>query len=124
MDGIYVCGSCRWPVDIRESVSQGYAAASKAAIPMRKGFVKVEAITASADKNICQGCGSCVAVCPFDAIEIQPFNGRKVAEVNAALCKGCGLCAATCPNGAMQQKGFSDLQLLSMINALVGRGGS
>jgi heterodisulfide reductase subunit A len=124
MDGIYVCGSCRWPVDIRESVSQGYAAASKAAIPMRKGFVKVEAITASADKNICQGCGSCVAVCPFDAIEIQPFNGRKVAEVNAALCKGCGLCAATCPNGAMQQKGFSDLQLLSMINALVERGGS
>jgi len=118
MDGIYVCGSCRWPVDIRDSISQGYAAASKAAIPMRRGVVKVEAITAYADKNICQGCGSCVAVCPFDAVEIQLFNGRRVAEVNAALCKGCGLCAAACPNGAMQQKGFTDLQLLSMVNAL------
>jgi len=125
-DGIYVAGTCRWPADIRESVAQGYAAASEAAIPLRQGLVKVEAITATVDPRICKGCGTCVLVCPFDAIElkeskIRGLEGKIVAEVNAALCKGCGLCAAACPNRAIQQRGFTDVQLLSMVNALSGK---
>lgn len=126
MDGIYVGGSCRWPADIRESVAQGYAAASGAAIPLRQGLVKVEAITATVDPKICKGCGTCALVCPFDAIElkeseIRGLEGKIVSEVNTALCKGCGLCAAACPNGAIQQRGFTDMQLLSMVNALSGK---
>jgi heterodisulfide reductase subunit A len=126
MDGIYVAGSCRWPADIRESISQGYAAASEAMIPLRQGMVKVEAITSVVDPKICKGCGTCVLVCPFDAIElkeseIRGLKGKIVSEVNAALCKGCGLCAAACPNGAVQQRGFTDTQLLSMVNALSGK---
>jgi heterodisulfide reductase subunit A len=126
MDGIYVAGSCRWPADIRESTAQGYAAASEAAIPLRRGLVKVEAITATVDPKICKGCGTCVLVCPFDAIElkeskIRGLEGKIVSEVNAALCKGCGLCAAACPNRAIQQRGFTDMQLLSMVNALSGK---
>ena len=126
MDGIYVAGSCRWPADIRESIAQGYAAASRAAIPLRQGLVKVEAITATVDPKICKGCGTCALVCPFDAIElkeseIRGLEGKIVSEVNTALCKGCGLCAAACPNGAVQQRGFTDMQLLSMVNALSGK---
>ncbi|MGQ9546922.1 MAG: CoB--CoM heterodisulfide reductase iron-sulfur subunit A family protein, partial [Dehalococcoidia bacterium] len=123
MDGIYVAGSCRWPADIKESIAQGYAAASQAAIPLRQGAMRVEAITASVDPKICKGCRTCVLVCPFDAIElteskIRGLEGKIVAEVNAALCKGCGLCTAACPNKAIQQRSFTDVQLLSMINAL------
>jgi heterodisulfide reductase subunit A len=126
MDGIYVAGTCRWPADIRESIAQGYAAASEAAIPLRRGLVKVEAITATVDPKICKGCGTCVLVCPFDAIELKEsqmkgLEGKIVSEVNAALCKGCGLCAAACPNRAIQQRGFTDIQLLSMVNALSGK---
>jgi heterodisulfide reductase subunit A len=126
MDGIYVGGTCRWPADIRESIAQGYAAASEAMIPLRQGKVKVEAITAVVDPKICKGCGTCVLVCPFDAIElkkseIRGLEGKIVSEVNTALCKGCGLCAAACPNGAVQQRGFTDTQLLSMVNALSGK---
>jgi heterodisulfide reductase subunit A len=126
MDGIYVGGTCRWPADIRESIAQGYAAASEAMIPLRQGMVKVEAITAVVDPKICKGCGTCVLVCPFDAIElkkseIRGLEGKVVSEVNTALCKGCGLCAAACPNGAVQQRGFTDTQLLSMVNALSGK---
>jgi len=126
MDGIYVAGSCRWPADIKESIAQGYAAASEAAIPLRQGAVRVEAITAMVDPRICKGCGTCVLVCPFDAIElkeskIKGLEGKIVSEVNAALCKGCGLCAAACPNRAIQQRGFTDAQLLSMVNALSGK---
>ncbi|MGB6873852.1 MAG: CoB--CoM heterodisulfide reductase iron-sulfur subunit A family protein [Dehalococcoidia bacterium] len=125
-DGVYVGGSCRWPADIRESITQGYAAASEAAIPLRQGLVKVEAITATVDPKICKGCGTCALVCPFDAIElkeseIRGLEGKIVSEVNTALCKGCGLCAAACPNGAIQQRGFTDMQLLSMVNALSGK---
>jgi heterodisulfide reductase subunit A len=125
-DGIYVAGSCRWPADIRESIAQGYAAASEAVIPLRQGMVKVEAITATVDPKICKGCGTCVLVCPFDAIElkeskIRGLEGKIVSEVNTALCKGCGLCAAACPNRAIQQRGFTDMQLLSMVNALSGK---
>jgi heterodisulfide reductase subunit A len=126
MDGIYVAGTCRWPADIKESIAQGYAAASEAAIPLRQGEVRVEAITATVDPRTCKGCGTCVLVCPFDAIELKEsktkgLEGKVVAEVNAALCKGCGLCTAGCPNKAIQQKGFNDVQLLSMVNALSGK---
>ncbi|MDO4478507.1 MAG: RnfABCDGE type electron transport complex subunit B [Lachnospiraceae bacterium] len=41
----------------------------------------------------CMGYGSCVAVCPFDAIRIQ--NGR--AAVDPDKCKACGKCLNNCP---------------------------
>jgi len=121
-EGIYICGSARWPADIAECISQAYAASSKAAIPMKKGFVKVEAITAFVDEDICVGCGNCALVCPFSAVEVQTKDGKRVANVTVVQCKGCGNCVAACPSGAMQQKGFTDQQLVGMIDAVVGRG--
>jgi heterodisulfide reductase subunit A len=118
-DGIFICGSARWPVDTRESIAQGYAAAAKAAIPMRRGRVSFERITASCDENICSGCGSCIEVCPYDAIDYKELEGeRKTVEVNQVKCKGCGCCVSVCKNGAMQQSGFSDYQLISMIEMI------
>ena len=118
-DGVYLCGSARYPSDITESVSQAYAASAKAAIPMREGVVRVEAITAFSQERLCDGCGNCFRVCPFGAIELRDSErGGQVAGVNAAQCKGCGCCVAACPNGAMQQRGFSDQQLMAMIEAL------
>jgi heterodisulfide reductase subunit A len=121
-EGIYVCGSARWPTDIAGCISQAYAASSKAAIPMRKGFAAVEPITSLVNEDICAGCGNCVLVCPFNAVEVQPKDGKRVAKVTAVKCKGCGSCVAACPSGAMQQKGFTDQQVMGMIDALVGRG--
>jgi heterodisulfide reductase subunit A len=117
-DGIYLCGSARYPSDIRESVEQAMAASAKAAIPIVQGKVRAEAITAFVRENLCSGCAACEAVCPFQAVEMKvEESGRKVALVVDAKCKGCGCCAAACVSGAMQQKGFTDLQLLSMIEA-------
>lgn len=42
----------------------------------------------------CMGYGSCVRVCPFDAIHV--VNG--IAEVDKEKCKACGKCVAECPN--------------------------
>lgn len=44
-------------------------------------------------KNGCLGFGSCVKVCPFDAIHIE--DG--VAVVDRIKCKACGKCVAICP---------------------------
>ncbi len=41
----------------------------------------------------CLGFGSCVAVCPFDAIHVE--NG--VARVDRTKCRACGKCVAVCP---------------------------
>jgi formate dehydrogenase beta subunit len=42
----------------------------------------------------CMGEGTCVAVCPFDAIDM---GTRGLPEINPALCTGCGTCVQTCP---------------------------
>ena len=41
----------------------------------------------------CLGYGSCVKVCPFDAIHVE--NG--IAVVDKEKCKACGKCIAVCP---------------------------
>jgi heterodisulfide reductase subunit A-like polyferredoxin len=115
-DGVYVCGTARWPADVPESISQAYAAASKAVIPMRAGMVTAEAITAFSDPALCTGCGTCVVCCPYSAVTRQQNEaGRYVSWVNTVQCKGCGCCVSACPNGAMQQRGYTDQQVLRMI---------
>ncbi|MBN1678413.1 MAG: CoB--CoM heterodisulfide reductase iron-sulfur subunit A family protein [Candidatus Thermoplasmatota archaeon] len=120
-DGVFICGSARWPSSAREVMCQALAAAAKAAIPIKRGKVVTEAITAWSDPDKCAGCGNCVIACPYEAIEIVDQDGRKIAKVNETQCKGCGNCVAACPNDAMQQRGFTTRQLSAMIDALVKR---
>jgi heterodisulfide reductase subunit A len=118
MDGIYICGSARWPTDVTEGVSQAYAAASKAAGPLRMGYVKAEAINAFVNEDECSGCGICEVLCPFQAIELQPRDDKKVSHINEAVCKGCGTCGAACPSGAIAMHHFTDEQILAQVEAL------
>jgi len=118
-DGIFLCGAARWPGSVSECISQGMAAAAKAAIPIRRGKVVIEAITAQSDIDKCAACGNCVIACPYEAIEIVESEGKRYAKVNETQCKGCGTCVAACPNDAMQQRGFTTRQLGAMIDALV-----
>jgi len=48
----------------------------------------------------CLGLGDCAAVCPADAIRIDPDMG--VAVVDWDLCIGCGMCVKTCPRGLIE----------------------
>jgi heterodisulfide reductase subunit A len=113
-DGIYVCGTCKGPADIPEAVSQGIAAASRASIPLMRGFVQSEALSAFIDSDACTGCGTCIEICPFSAI--RRTEGGK-AEVTIAACKGCGNCGATCPENAIFMNNYSDEQLLAEAKA-------
>ena len=46
----------------------------------------------------CTGCGSCVEVCPVEAITL--VDG--IASVNEDDCSECGACEAECPNDAIK----------------------
>jgi len=120
-DGVYLCGSARFPSNIREAVAQGLGAASRASIPLSKGSVVVEPIiSVLANEDACRGCGLCVALCPYGALEIQRTDkGRKVHVIDVA-CKGCGVCAATCYQHALSINSFTDQQIRSQLEAYLG----
>jgi ferredoxin len=46
----------------------------------------------------CTGCGKCVSVCPYEAIEI--INGKAVVTGDKSM--HCGQCIAVCPENAVQ----------------------
>ena len=119
-DGIFLCGSARFPANIREVIAQGLGAASRASIPMSKGSVVVEPIiSVLADEDACRGCSLCVALCPYGALEISNTEkGRKVHVIDVA-CKGCGVCAATCYQHALTINSYTNNQLEAQIDAFL-----
>jgi len=52
-------------------------------------------------KDLCSGCGVCVAVCPFDATRLEKSDEGLVAVIDDFKCKRCGLCVTACPAGAI-----------------------
>lgn len=119
-DGVYLCGSARFPANIREVIAQGLGAASRASIPLAKGSVVVEPIiSVLADEDACRGCGLCVALCPYGALEIRRTEkGRKVHVIDVA-CKGCGVCAATCYQHALSINSYTSEQIEAQIDAFL-----
>jgi len=117
-DGIYVCGTAHSPKDTAESVSQALGVASRASIPMAVKRLRTEAITAIVDESLCSGCGTCVKICPYGAIE---KDEKGVARVTAVVCKGCGICGASCPEKAITMRHFTDEQVVAQALAALGR---
>ncbi len=118
-DGIYLCGNARFPATIREAVSQGLGAASRAAGVLSKDALYTSGIVADISPETCVGCLGCVDVCPYGAINYMA--DREICQVNKVLCKGCGGCAATCPSGSARLDGFSSDQIYAQIErALAG----
>jgi heterodisulfide reductase subunit A len=127
-DGIFVAGTCQGPKDIPDTVAQAGAAAAAALGMMDCGRVAIEPFVPQVYELRCVGCGLCVEVCPYQAIELverRPFGELRAgsfqvkAQVNETLCKGCGLCAAACRGKALSLHGFNDQQMLAEIGALL-----
>jgi heterodisulfide reductase subunit A len=53
--------------------------------------------------------------------EIRDRQGnlvKVVAYVNPGVCGGCGTCQATCPSKSVELDGYTDEQIIAMIEAL------
>jgi heterodisulfide reductase subunit A len=115
-EGIFLCGLAHSPKFFEECVSQASAAVSRASTILSKSTIQAEGIVSSIDTEICSGCGTCIAICPFNAISKDENGLAKVTEV---LCKGCGTCSASCPEKAATIMQFTDEQLIAQVTAAV-----
>jgi len=61
----------------------------------------------SIDNAKCTGCGSCVDVCPQQAITMH----GDLAVINEDLCIQCSTCANVCPAGAIREVALANIKL-------------
>ena len=114
--GVFLAGCAESPKDIKDSVTQASAAASRAEILLSSPTIKVEAITAVVDEELCTSCGLCAKVCPYGAMT---WEKGQPARVISAACAGGGNCAAECQYDAITMRHFSDQAVYAMIDAML-----
>lgn len=121
-DGVFLAGLAHSPKGIEESIIQAFAAASRAFVTLSKDGIETSGITSYVNESKCTGCGDCVNVCPYKALQLveKKMGGRIVlkCDVNKVLCKGCGLCTAACRCNAIDLLGFTNEEIVSEIKAL------
>lgn len=70
----------------------------------------------SIDKDVCTGCGICITICPYKAIELVDNK----AEFQLEECFSCGHCQAVCPVDAVVVSGLASEMIFSTFNELEG----
>jgi heterodisulfide reductase subunit A-like polyferredoxin len=124
-EGIFLAGAAHYPKLLDETIAQAGAAASRAAAILAQDQLEVGGVIAVVDPSKCTACLTCIRICPFGAVEINPElvgvgDIVGAAEITAAACRGCGLCPAECPAKAIQLQHFTDDQVLAKEAALFG----
>ncbi len=59
------------------------------------------------DRELCGSCGSCVALCPQNAL----FLVNAYLHIDTAKCTACGRCVCACPMQALSILQPSEVQL-------------
>jgi heterodisulfide reductase subunit A len=80
--------------------------------------LKAQAITADVNRERCSGCGICIELCPYNAINKDEFG---IAQVTSVVCKGCGICGSSCPERAIIMHHFTNDQLEAQALASIER---
>jgi ferredoxin len=57
--------------------------------------------TLKLDRQVCIGCGLCVAVCPHGVFSVE---AKKARILDLDRCMECGACARNCPVAALSVK--------------------
>ena len=69
---------------------------------------------AAINKDLCAGCGLCVAACPMNAITVTGKGKAKKASIAYERCIGCGLCVGHCAKtGALSLRGRKEYRFPS-----------
>lgn len=115
-EGIFLCGTAHSPKLVSESISQAYAAASRAATFLSQPEIILSAVTARVTPENCAACLVCVRACPYN---VPRINEEGVSEIDEALCHGCGICASECPAKAIELSWYEDRQIMSKLDSLL-----
>jgi coenzyme F420 hydrogenase subunit beta len=72
--------------------------------------MSIETINIVLEEGLCTGCGTCIAICPKDAItyHIDKQKGVYRPNINQSRCASCGICLKSCPGQGVD---FQELNL-------------
>ncbi len=116
--GFFVAGAAHSPKNIRDSIAQAQAVASRAQTFLAGDSINMGAAVARVDSNRCAACLICVRACPFGV----PFvNAEGHSEIDPAKCHGCGTCASECPAEAIQLMQYEDDLIFAKLDGLFER---
>ncbi|SPF42156.1 fragment of heterodisulfide reductase A4 [Syntrophobacter sp. SbD1] len=113
--GIFICGMAHSPRSIPESIAMAQAAAIRALSMLGGERMEGSKTVAGVRRSLCSLCERCVSACPYDARRRN--EEEDIIEIDELACQGCGSCAAICPNSASVVRGYSDRQVLAMLDA-------
>jgi len=116
--GTFVAGAAHSPMPLPDVIMQAEAAAQKTYTYLSGGELQTARVTSTVKDALCIRCKRCVSVCPFEARSYNEMENR--IDVDAAACQGCGMCAVACRNNAAEVSGWSDRQLMSVIDSRLG----
>jgi len=67
----------------------------------------------------CSGCGICVDVCSYGAIQLVKASEGLVVAIDDLKCRRCGVCSAACPAAAITIEHFATEQILAEIEEVL-----
>ena len=112
--GTFLSGVAHSPMPLPDVIMQAEAAAQKTFTYLSGGEIQTARVTSSVKDALCVRCQRCMVVCPFEARSYNEMEHR--IEVDPSACQGCGMCAVACRNNAAEVSGWSDRQLMSVID--------
>jgi len=119
IDGVTIAGASQGPKNIMESMNSALSAATKSFSLINSGELALEPTVAKVNESACDYCGKCEEACPYSAFEKVEKDAKTIVKVNSSVCKGCGMCLPVCPTNAIDLIGLTDVDVESMIDALV-----
>jgi heterodisulfide reductase subunit A len=116
-EGVFGCGIALAPRSTADTIATAGAAAQRSLRILAHDKLSAGKIVASIRHSLCSLCERCIDTCPYHARWLDPDEEKIV--INPAMCQACGSCATTCPNSASVIRGFTDHQILDMIDAAI-----
>jgi heterodisulfide reductase subunit A2 len=103
------------PMTLKDTILQAEAAAQKMYNYLSGRKILTAHEISKVHDALCARCRRCIGVCPYGARSFDEALDKIV--VDSAACQACGMCSVACPNNAAEITGWSNKQILAIIDA-------
>ena len=105
--------------DLKDAILQAEAAAQKTYAYLSGRKIHTAHAISRVHDAICVRCQRCVDICPYGARSHDEVLDRII--VDGPTCQACGMCGVACQNNAAEIMGFSDKQIMAVIDAKMSK---